>query len=405
MRNYTIFAQNHIGMNTRRYKPYTLDRVARLVIAIFLIIATALLVHRLSSVLLPFLIAWLLAYLLYPVMQFFQYKLRFKSRVLSITATLASLILTLTLAGYLFIPSIIDQSVKAGQLISDFLNRPDGNWNLPPQLVATIQEYLSKFDIQNFLNFNTVEGFVQSVLPMVWDLVSGASSALLNFFIVFIVFLYLVFILLDYEKISTEWVHLIPKNYRSFVLQVGEDLKLGMNQYFRGQALISLMVGIGYAVGFSIIGLPMGIVFGLSVGVMHMVPYLQTVSLVPGVMLCAIKAADYNESFFWVVMSMLIVYTVMQIIIELVLTPKIMGKAMSMHPAIILLSLSIWGSLLGIAGMIIALPITTILMSYYKRFIIDREIIEELVSPEWSARQNESASETDDAPPVEHKAD
>ena len=71
MRNYTIFAQNHIGMNTRRYKPYTLDRVARLVIAIFLIIATALLVHRLSSVLLPFLIAWLLAYLLYPVMQFF----------------------------------------------------------------------------------------------------------------------------------------------------------------------------------------------------------------------------------------------------------------------------------------------------------------------------------------------
>ncbi len=165
------------------------------------------------------------------------------------------------------------------------------------------------------------------------------------------------------------------------------------------------MVGIGYAVGFSIIGLPMGIVFGLSVGVMHMVPYLQTVSLVPGVMLCAIKAADYNESFFWVVMSMLIVYTVMQIIIELVLTPKIMGKAMSMHPAIILLSLSIWGSLLGIAGMIIALPITTILMSYYKRFIIDREIIEELVSPEWSARQNESASETDDAPPVEHKAD
>lgn len=392
-------------MNTRRYKPYTLDRVARLVIAIFLIIATALLVHRLSSVLLPFLIAWLLAYLLYPVMQFFQYKLRFRSRVLSITATLASLILTLILAGYLFIPSIIDQSVKAGQLISDFLNRPDGNWNLPPQLVATIQEYLSKFDIQNFLNFNTVEGFVQSVLPMVWDLVSGASSALLNFFIVFIVFLYLVFILLDYEKISTEWVHLIPKNYRPFVLQVGEDLKLGMNQYFRGQALISLMVGIGYAVGFSIIGLPMGIVFGLSVGVMHMVPYLQTVSLVPGVMLCAIKAADYNESFFWVVMSMLIVYTVMQIIIELVLTPKIMGKAMSMHPAIILLSLSIWGSLLGIAGMIIALPITTILMSYYKRFIIDREIIEELVSPEWSARQNESASETDDAPPVEHKAD
>ena len=377
-------------MNTRRSRPYTLDRVVRIIIAIILITGASLLVNRLSQVLLPFLIAWLLAYLLFPLMRFFQYTLRFKSRILSITATLATVFGILTLAGYLFIPSIIDQSVRAGKLITEFLNNPDSGLTLPPKLLLAIQDFLSKMDVQSYVNFDTVEGFVQSLLPRVWTLITSASSIVLNILVLFIVFLYLVFILLDYEKISTEWINLIPKNYRQFVLKMGEDLKIGMNHYFRGQALISILVGIGYSIGFSIIGLPMGIVFGLSVGVMHMVPYLQTISLVPGIMLCAIKAAEYNESFFWVLASMMAVYTVMQLIIELVLTPKIMGSVMSMHPAIILLSLSIWGSLMGIVGMIVALPITTIMISYYRRFVIEREFIEDLVTPDWDTPNEES---------------
>ena len=59
---------------------------------------------------------------------------------------------------------------------------------------------------------------------------------------------------------------------------------------------------------------------------------------------------------------------------DLFLVPKIMGKAMGLNPAVILLSLSIWGSLLGIVGMIIALPVTTLLISYYKRFVINEEL-------------------------------
>jgi predicted PurR-regulated permease PerM len=70
----------------------------------------------------------------------------------------------------------------------------------------------------------------------------------------------------------------------------------------------------------------------------------------------------------------------MQVVIELILNPKILGKAMGLHPAIILLSLSIWGSLFGVVGMIIALPMTTLIISYYGRFIIDKEVIEQLVS-------------------------
>jgi predicted PurR-regulated permease PerM len=369
-------------MSPRNPKPYTLDRVVRIVIAILIIVVAGLLVHRLSDVLLPFLIAWLLAYLMYPLMSFYQFKLKLKSRILAIIAVFITIFGILTVAGYLLIPPIISESQRAGQLIGEFLTGSGNGWALPPQLTATIQDLLTKLDVQSYLNFDNVEGLVQSLLPRLWDVLTGASGILLNILIFFIVLLYLIFILMDYEKLSTEWIDLIPRDYRPFVLQIGEDLKDGMNHYFRGQGLIALIVGILYAIGFTIVGLPMGIVLGLLVGVMHLVPYLQTVALVPAIMLAAIKAADYNQPFFWVLMSVLAVFAIMQVIIELILNPKIMGKAMSMHPAIILLSLSIWGSLFGLVGMIIALPLTTIIISYYRRFIIEREVIENLVSPD-----------------------
>lgn len=374
-------------MNPRSTKPFTLDRVVRIIIGILLLVAAGMLVNRLSDVLLPFLIAWLLAYLMYPLLRFFQYKLHFKYRVPSIIATLTTVFGVLSAAVYFLIPPIIEQSQRAGILIGEFLNSPQPGWTLPPQITETIQNFLKTIDIQSHLNFDNLEGFVQSVLPRLWDVLSGASSIILNIFVVFVVLLYLIFILKDYEKITESWIDLIPKNYRPFVLQVGEDLKVGMNHYFRGQGLISLIVGILYAVGFSIIGLPLGIVLGILVGFMHLVPYLQAIALVPAIMLAAIKSAEYNQSFFWVTMSVLAVFAVMQVVIELFLNPKILGKAMGLHPAIILLSLSIWGSLFGVVGMIIALPLTTLIISYYGRFIIDQEVIEHLVSMSFDERE------------------
>lgn len=81
------------------------------------------------------------------------------------------------------------------------------------------------------------------------------------------------------------------------------------------------------------------------------------------------KAADTGESFWWTLGLALVVFAVVQAIQDMILVPKIMGKITGLNPAIILLSLSIWGSLMGMLGMIIALPGTTLLLSYYQRYI------------------------------------
>jgi predicted PurR-regulated permease PerM len=189
----------------------------------------------------------------------------------------------------------------------------------------------------------------------------------------FIVILYIIFIMLDYEKLMNGFKKMIPSQYRRTVLSIGHDVKTSMNLYFRGQSLVALSVGILFSIGFLIIGLPMAVVLGMFIGLLNMVPYLQLVALVPTILLSLLKAADSGSNFWYILAGALLVFCIVQAIQDTIIVPKIMGKITGLNPAIILLSLSIWGALMGIVGMIIALPCTTIILSYYKRYIKKRE--------------------------------
>jgi predicted PurR-regulated permease PerM len=109
----------------------------------------------------------------------------------------------------------------------------------------------------------------------------------------------------------------------------------------------------------------------MFMGFLNLVPYLQTLGFVPMVLLALLKAADTGESFWVIFIPAVIVVCVVQAIQDIVLVPKIMGSAMGLKPAVILLSLSIWGSLLGFVGLIVALPLTTLIVSYYKRYVLE----------------------------------
>ena len=185
--------------------------------------------------------------------------------------------------------------------------------------------------------------------------------------------LYTLFILLDYEEITMGWPQLLPRRYRPFARRLVADVEEGMNKYFRGQALVAFSVGVLFSIGFLIIGFPMAIGLGLFIGLLNMVPYLQLVGLIPTVILAIVKAADTGQNFWVIMLLALLVFAVVQVIQDTFLTPKIMGHVTGLNSAIILLSLSIWGSLLGILGMIIALPMTTLLINYYQKNIIKQK--------------------------------
>lgn len=357
-------------------KEITFDRFIRGVITLTLFAVGCYFLHSLSTVLLPFFIAWLLAYLLHPIVLFMQHKVRLRNRAISIVATLLLIVGILTAALALIVPPTWHELGRLTDFVIEYVQGTIIETGLAGEVIRLIDDYIDQNTVINFVQNGSFSDTVQYTITQLWSLLAGTYDFAMSVVGLFVVLLYLFFILLDYEKITLGFMSIIPLHRRAFVNGVLSDVEHGMNAYFRGQALIALIVGILFSIGFSIIGLPMAIGLGLFIGLLNMVPYLQLIGFLPAIMLAMLKSADSGMSF-WLVMGLiLIVFAVVQSIQDFYLTPHIMGKAMGLNPAIILLSLSIWGSLLGVIGLIIALPLTTIIISYYKRYALKDEVSE-----------------------------
>ncbi len=357
-------------------KKITFDRFIRGVIICIIFIGMLMLTERLSGVLLPFFIAWLIAYMIYPLVKFFQYKAKMKNRVISIFCAL--LLITAVGVGFFFliVPPMINEFARVNQLLFTYLtNGLNHSEQIPRTLSEFILDNLDIHAIESFFNENTIIDALKNALPKVWTILSESVSFLFSILASFIILLYVVFILLDYEQLAEGWVTMLPVKYRRFATGVISDLQNGMNRYFRGQAFVAFCVGILFCIGFLIIDFPMAIGLGILIGALNLVPYLQIIGFIPTIMLAILKAADTGENFWIIILCATIVFIVVQIIQDTVIVPRVMGKITGLNPAIILLSLSIWGSLMGIIGMIIALPLTTLMLSYYQRFIIQKEKI------------------------------
>lgn len=374
-------------------KKITFDSFIRGVIIGAIIIGILMLLERLSGVLLPFFIAWLIAYLIYPLVTFFQYKLRLKNRVISIFCALLSIVLVGVAAFFLLIPPMIEEFGRVKDLLIEYFSSTTTGGNVPKSLSDFLRENIDTRLLIQIFNEKDLLAALKETLPGVWTILSESVNLLFSVFTFFIILLYIVFILLDYESIAEGWPYLVPVKYRKFVTDLLNDVKNGMNRYFRGQAFVALCVGILFSIGFLIIDFPMAIGLGLFIGALNLVPYLQIIGFIPTIILAILKAADTGGNFWFILAAALAVFVVVQIIQDGFIVPRVMGKITGLNPAIILLSLSIWGSLMGMLGMIIALPLTTLILSYYQRFIINREKISKAEIPDNQELYEKSAIE------------
>lgn len=354
-------------------KKITFDSFIRGIISGAVIIGILYLVNHLSGVLLPFFVAWLIAYLIYPMVTFFQYKLRLKSRVASILAVLLILLGAGVLAFIGLVPPIIEEFSKLKELLTTYFIEGSKQAAIPGTVANFIKEHIDMLKIHEALNEDRLAQTLRDVLPQVWALLSRSVNIVVSVFTSFIILLYTFFILLDYEVIAKGWAQLVPIKHRETSIRIVDDVEEGMNRYFRGQAFVAFCVGILFSIGFLIIDFPLAIGFGLFIGVLNLVPYLQLVAFVPTILLALLKAADTGENFWWILFCAFLVFGIVQIIQDGFIVPKVMGKITGLNPAIILLSLSVWGALMGIVGMIIALPCTSLLLSYYQRYIRIKE--------------------------------
>ena len=345
----------------------TFDKVIRWAFIALILFASFLIVKSLSGVLLPFFIAWLLAYLVYPIVKFVQYKLHVPTRALSIIVSLIFIIAVITGIFWLIIPPMIEQVDKLIDFINNYVNQKTDASNIGAYVQQWVKD--NQQQIEKFLKSEDFADAIKVAMPKLFTVIGQTANIMMSIFASFITLLYMFFILLDYEFLTDNWVRIFPKKNRPFWNLLAKDAERELNNYIRGQGLVAFCMGVMFCIGFTIIGFPMAIGLGILIGILDLVPYLHTFALIPTAFLALLKAADTGQNF-WVIFGLaLIVFAVVQVISDMVVTPKVMGKAMGLNPAILLLSLSVWGSLLGFIGLIIALPLTTLIIAYWQRYV------------------------------------
>jgi predicted PurR-regulated permease PerM len=359
-------------------------RYILLIVSLFLLVF---LLYYLRTILSPFCAAFLLAYILDPLVTGLETRLRriFEKRKISrlsghfcrVAATVIVFLFlcTVLIAGFtFFIPQVIKESSHFAEQVSKVLS--DSNWTqrihtyIPSNIADKIAGFLSQERIFSALQdadfWKGLNSALAGVLPKALRVLSGTASVV--FWIVSFAFIamYMIFLMIDMPKIEAKVRSIFPKK------PLGSDGResldfLGkvnflMKTYFRAQTLVALIVGILYSISFSIMGLPMGFLFGLFVGALNMVPYMQLASIPLAVILGIIYALDTGLPFVEVFLIIAAIYTVIQVLEDMVILPKIVGTELNLPPVAILLSISIWGKLLGFLGLVLAIPFTCIVL-------------------------------------------
>lgn len=347
--------------------PITFDRFARWGLVAGAVVLAFVVLHYLSAVLLPFFVAWLFAYLLYPVVKFIQYRLKVKVRAVAIV--LAMIIMLAVIAGivWLIIPPLFDEFGRFTALVTRYLKNVTHTESIPGALQEWMQN--NSKDIERFLKSDNFISTMKETAPRLFNFMGQTMNFAMSIVASFITLLYMFFILLDYEYLSEKWIKIFPKKARPFWQELMSDVEKALNSYIRGQGLVAMTMGILFIIGFLIIGFPMAIGLGILIGILDMVPYLHTFALIPTAFLAAMKASETGQNYWVVLASAVAVFAIVQVIIDAIVTPKIMGKQMGLNPAVLLLSLSVWGAILGFIGLIIALPATTLIISYWQRYV------------------------------------
>lgn len=360
-------------------RPYTLDRVVRILLGVASVLVMVVVLGYLRDVLVPFAVAALLAYLLHPVVVLWQRALPRRSP--PIVAILLALF-TMGLAVYLLVlvltPLVSDEIHKAAITLTGLLEDPASRAKLKEMVPVWVLEYVEKLatreEIDAFVSSPAFTDWLFALMrqysPGVVSLFNTAASLLIGLMVVFVVMLYMVFILMDYDKVMHGWQDKLPLRYRGPIIALVYDFRDYMRTYFRAQALIAMLVAVEYSVAFTIIGLPLGILLGIFIGILTLVPYLQFVGFVPALALAFVQSLETGQNFGFIVLLIGASFFVFQFIQETIVYPRIMGKAFGFNPAVMLLSLSIFGKLLGVLGMIVALPVTFLLWSYYQKFVL-----------------------------------
>ena len=360
----------------------TFDRFIRGVLFVALLALFVAGINWLSAVLLPFFAAWAIAWILAPVVNFLYVRCYIRPRFLAVILTLIGATAIAVGALWLIVPPFLDGILHIKDALLRYLQNDSGHVVLPNWMQNLLQEWLDSLQLENKLKQGNVLQMLRTSLPHVWNVVQSTANVVVSLASSAFALLYLVLLLADYDHYATVWLKYVPRSQRAFLEKLSNDVAHNMRGYFRGQVLVAISNGVMFSIGFWLIGLPMPVGMGIFVGVLSFIPYIQVLGILPAALLALLQMADTGHSFWGMMALVIVVYIVVQVLQDTIFTPRIMGLIMGLSPAVVLLSLSVWGYIAGIIGLMVALPLTTLILAYYQRYILEEAVEDECFAEE-----------------------
>jgi predicted PurR-regulated permease PerM len=307
------------------------------------------------NLLLPLSVAGILALVLYPVVDFLQIRLRLP-RAVVIAILLTGVAAVLVGCIVLLVPVVLAQAAEFAEAAPGILaNWQESMARYMPRLSSWLAERLAEVDLSVILP--RLDNTGKTIMSYVGLLVGIGFIPL-----------FLFFTLLSGGQLraqATELLSVLRPRTRRRALYFLDLFVAYVTTFFQGQLMIAVIMGAMYAVGFSLVGLKAGILIGIFLGLLNVVPFLGTLV---GLLVVLPIAYFQGDGGLQLLSLALLVFTVVQVVESWFLTPKIMADRSGLHPVLVVISIFFWGIALGgISGMILAVPLTAFIVAIWKQ--------------------------------------
>lgn len=313
-------------------------------------LALAAFLYLFSSILLPFVAGMVLAYFLDPVAD--RLERLGLSRIMATVVILFAFLIVLTLAFVILVPILASQMADFAGKLPEYLTR------LQALITSYDPEWLKErfgvdaSSLRDGLNSLLTSGFglLTTLFQSIWTSGMALVSVISLFVVTPVVAFYM---LLDWDRMVATVDGWIPRDYVDTVRQIATDINTATAGFVRGQGTLCLILGIMYAIGLTLTGLNFAILIGLFAGLISFIPYVGSLT---GLVL-AVGVAFVQ---FWpdwkMIVAVAVVFFVGQFIEGNILSPKLVGKSVGLHPVWLMFSLFAFGALFGFVGLLVAVP-------------------------------------------------
>ncbi|MDK3074950.1 AI-2E family transporter [Sedimentitalea sp. JM2-8] len=314
----------------------------------------------LGDVLLPFVLGSAIAYFIDPVAD--RLERAGLSRVAATAVITVVAILIAVIMGLLVIPALVKQMV-------DLIN-------IMPQLMRDLQTFIAR-QFPSILvegstareTLSTIGDAIKNRGPELIEGVLGSALSFLNIIILLVVVpVVSVYMLLDWDRMIARIDELLPRDHAPVIRRIASDIDKTLASFIRGMGTVSLILGTYYAVALMAVGLQFGLVVGFVAGLVTFIPYLG--AMIGGTLAIGLALFQYWGD--WASIGLVgLIFVIGQVVEGNLLTPKLVGSSVGLHPVWLLLALSVFGALFGFVGMLVAVPVAAAL-GVIARFGIDQ---------------------------------